>query len=172
MWRRIALLLYTYYKIYYLRFYSRVIASWTSTTTDLIACGGTSGHVHETIDDLSKTSRNTHLSSVSRFWRNAQLVVLRATCEFEEVCCGVLWSFPVLKHSKKEERGRKKISAPGKRDNIKESDEYFGWSLTWCRKIYGDFRFICRHPLQKIAKKTGIFYPGKLWILFATYYII
>lgn len=111
MWRRIALLLYTYYKIYYLRFYSRVIASWTSTTTDLIACGGTSGHVHETIDDLSKTSRNTHLSSVSRFWRNAQLVVLRATCEFEEVCCGVLWSLPVLKHSKKRRERKNKKSA-------------------------------------------------------------
>ncbi|EFN71104.1 hypothetical protein EAG_06259 [Camponotus floridanus] len=38
----------------------------------LLLCG-TSGRVHETIDDLSKVSRNTHPSSVSRFWQNAQL---------------------------------------------------------------------------------------------------
>lgn len=86
---------YMYYKIYY-GFTAALLRREHRRPPVLLPA--TTGHVHETIDDLPKTSRNSSaplsLPSVSCFWLNAHS--LWATCGFVEN-----WSLPVWRQYSK-----------------------------------------------------------------------
>jgi len=89
----------------------------------------TTGHVHETIDDLAKTSRNTSLSLslppplVSCFW----LKHIRSSHVW--VYGRLFWSLPVWRRLKNQTLLKSKS---------KKDDKYSGWSLlSWCHKFTG-----------------------------------
>lgn len=166
MRKRIALLLYTIKYITY-GFTAALLRREHRRSPILLLCG-TSEHVHETIDDLSKISRNTHPSSVSRFW----LGCLKShVWVWGSPLPGVLWSFPVLKYSKKR---RKKSTHWKTRQHEKQR-----WAFRLVPKLGSAVKFTRISDLwaffaKDCKKDRHVLFCHKcckLWILLATYSI-